>query len=130
MGAGPGVRPADDSRAWRGSDSMSLDPPSGAPQRRVSRRAFLSTGAQLAVAAGAAQLTLEATTQAAMAATQSRPPGLVGMDHAGIMVPNIEEATAGFQDILGAKDPLTFVPVRDTTGTLITDLGGQNPRPA
>lgn len=108
---------------------MSLDPSDGgAPGRRVSRRTFLSTGAQLAAATGVAPLALGGT-QAALAASGSGgPPGLVGMDHAGIMVPNIEEATAWFKDILGAKDPLTFGPFSDPTGTLMTDLVGVNPR--
>jgi catechol 2,3-dioxygenase-like lactoylglutathione lyase family enzyme len=106
---------------------MSLDPPSGAPSRRVSRRTFLSTGAQLAVATGAVPLALEAA-PAALAATRGRPPGLVGCDHVGIMVPNIEEATAWFRDILGATDPLTFGPFSDPTGNLMTELVGVNPR--
>ena len=56
----------------------------------------MSTGAQLAAATGVAPLALGGA-QAALAATQKRgAPGLVGMDHAGIMVPNIEEATAWF----------------------------------
>ncbi|MGH2882412.1 MAG: hypothetical protein ACRDPA_06890, partial [Solirubrobacteraceae bacterium] len=100
---------------------MSLDPPSDASARRVSRRTFLSTGAQLAVATGALPLALEAA-PAALAATRGRPPGLVGCDHVGIMVPNIEEATAWFKDILGATDPLTFGPFSDPTGNLMTEL--------
>jgi catechol 2,3-dioxygenase-like lactoylglutathione lyase family enzyme len=50
------------------------------------------------------------------------------MDHAGIMVPNIEEATAWFRDIMGATDPLTFGPFSDPTGTLMHDLVGVDPR--
>ncbi len=106
---------------------MSLDPPSAASGRQVSRRTFLSTGAQLAVTAGALPLALEGA-PTAMAATRSGPPGLVGMDHAGIMVPNIEEATDWFRDILGATDPLTFGPFSDPTGNLMTELVGVNPR--
>jgi catechol 2,3-dioxygenase-like lactoylglutathione lyase family enzyme len=107
---------------------MSLDPSDGgAPQRRVSRRTFLSTGAQLAVATGVAPLALGGT-PAALAATRSRPPGLVGTDHIGIMVPNIAEATDWFRDILGATDPLTFGPFSDPTGNLMRDLVGVNPR--
>jgi catechol 2,3-dioxygenase-like lactoylglutathione lyase family enzyme len=108
---------------------MSLDPSDGgASQRRVSRRTFLSTGAQLAAATGVAPFALEGT-QAALAATRKRgAPGLVGMDHAGIMVPNIEEATDWFRDILGAKDPLTFGPFSDPTGNLMRELVGVNPR--
>jgi catechol 2,3-dioxygenase-like lactoylglutathione lyase family enzyme len=108
---------------------MSLDPSDGgAAQRRLSRRTFLSTGAQLAAATAVAPLALGAA-PAALAATGRRgAPGLVGMDHAGIMVPNIEEATAWFKDIMGATDPLTFGPFSDPTGTLMHDLVGVDPR--
>lgn len=99
----------------------------GASARRVSRRTFLSTGAQLAVATGALPLALEAA-PAALAATRGGPPGLVGTDHIGIMVRNIEEATAWFKGILGATDPLTFGPFSDPTGNLMTELVGVNPR--
>src|SRR5581483_1021773 len=106
---------------------MSLDPSDGgAPARRVSRRTFLSTGAQLAAATGVAPLALGGAQAALAAGRSSGPPGLVGMDHAGIMVPNIEEATAWFKDVLGATDPLTFGPFSDPTGTLMTDLVGVN----
>ena len=107
---------------------MSVDPSEGgASARRVSRRAFLSTGAQVAVATGVAPFALGGT-QAALAATRRRPPGLVGTDHVGIMVPDIEEATDWFRDILGAQDPLTFGPFSDPTGNLMTELVGVNPR--
>ncbi|MGH2887048.1 MAG: VOC family protein [Solirubrobacteraceae bacterium] len=112
---------------------MSLDRTSGSPrdggaaERRVSRRTFLSTGAQLAVATGVLPLALEGA-PGALAATRGRPPGLVGTDHVGIMVPNIEEATDWFRDILGAEDPLTFGPFSDPTGNLMTELVGVNPR--
>lgn len=71
-------------------------------------------------------------TQAALAAGTGRPspgaPGLVGTDHVGIMVPNIEEATDWFRDILGARDPLTFGPFSDPTGNLMHELVDVNPR--
>lgn len=101
---------------------MSLEP----SDRRVSRRKFLSTSAQIAVAGGVAPLALGAAP--ALASARSGPPGLVGMDHAGIMVPNIAEATDWFREILGATDPLTFGPFSDPTGNLMTELVGVNPR--
>ena len=89
---------------------MSFDPSDGgAPQRRVSRRTFLSTQRTACRRHRCPPLALRHA-EAAMAATRSHPPGLVGCDHVGIMVPNIEEATDWFRDILGATDPLTFGP--------------------
>lgn len=48
----------------------------------------------------------------------SRPPsdlspslGLAGIDHVGITVPDIEQAIAWFEDVLGAEATLTFGPI-------------------
>jgi catechol 2,3-dioxygenase-like lactoylglutathione lyase family enzyme len=54
--------------------------------------------------------------------------GLVGMDHAGITVPDIDEAVAWFQRVLGCAAPLTFGPFSDPTGTFMQDLLGVHPR--
>jgi len=56
------------------------------------------------------------------------PPGLVGVDHAGITVPDIEEAVAWFEDVMGCSAPLTFGPFSDPTGTFMQDLLGVHPR--
>ena len=48
--------------------------------------------------------------------------GLVGMDHVGITVPNIDEAVAWFEDVMGCVAPLTFGPFSDPTGTFMQDL--------
>ena len=54
--------------------------------------------------------------------------GLVGMDHVGITVPDIGEAVAWFERVLGCSGPLTFGPFGDPTGTFMQDLLGVHPR--
>ena len=55
-------------------------------------------------------------------------PGLLGMDHVGITVPDIDEAVAWFEDVMGCSAPLTFCPFSDPTGTFMQDLLGVHPR--
>ncbi len=55
-------------------------------------------------------------------------PGLLGMDHVGITVPDIDEAIEWFEDVLGCRAPLTFGPFSDPTGSFMTDLLGVHPR--
>jgi len=55
-------------------------------------------------------------------------PGLLGIDHIGITVPNVRKAAAWFEDVLGFKNPLTFGPISDPTGTLMHDLVDVDPR--
>ena len=55
-------------------------------------------------------------------------PGLLGMDHVGITVPDIDEAVAWFEDVMGCSAPLTFGPFSDPTGTFMQDLLGVHPR--
>jgi catechol 2,3-dioxygenase-like lactoylglutathione lyase family enzyme len=54
--------------------------------------------------------------------------GLVGADHVGLTVPDIDEAVAWFEDVMGAKAPLSFGPISDPQGTLMSDLLGVDPR--
>src|SRR5215204_5504707 len=54
--------------------------------------------------------------------------GLVGMDHVGLTVPDIDEAVAWFERVLGCSAPLTFGPFGDPTGTFMQDLLGVHPR--
>jgi catechol 2,3-dioxygenase-like lactoylglutathione lyase family enzyme len=54
--------------------------------------------------------------------------GLVGVDHVGITVPDIDQAVAWFQDVMGCSTPLTFGPFADPTGTFMQDLLGVHPR--
>jgi catechol 2,3-dioxygenase-like lactoylglutathione lyase family enzyme len=86
----------------------------------------------VALAAGlAAVLVALAGSPPAMASGQGKtkgPPGLVGVDHAGITVPDIDEAVAWFEDVMGCSAPLTFGPFSDPTGTFMQDLLGVHPR--
>ena len=54
--------------------------------------------------------------------------GLVGMDHVGITVPDIDEAVGWFEDVMGCVAPLTFGPFGDPTGTFMQDLLDVHPR--
>jgi len=54
--------------------------------------------------------------------------GLIGTDHVGLTVPDIGEAVAWFEDVLGARAPLSFGPISDPQGTLMQDLLGVDPR--
>ena len=54
--------------------------------------------------------------------------GLVGMDHVGITVPDIDQAIAWFEDEMGCVAPLTFGPFSDPTGTFMEDHLDVHPR--
>ena len=47
--------------------------------------------------------------------------GLVGMDHVGITVPDIDEAIAWFHDVMGCETPLTFGPFSGVGAILDVD---------
>ena len=55
-------------------------------------------------------------------------PGLLGLDHVGITVPNVAQAAAWFEDVLGCRQPLAFGPFSDPVGTFMQDLLGVHPR--
>ena len=55
-------------------------------------------------------------------------PTLLGLDHVGITVPNVELARSWFVDVLGCSSPLTFGPFSDPVGTFMQDLLGVDPR--
>jgi catechol 2,3-dioxygenase-like lactoylglutathione lyase family enzyme len=59
---------------------------------------------------------------------QTNVPGLLGIDHVGITVPNVVAAARWFEDVLGFENPLTFGPFSDATGTFIQDLLDVDPR--
>ncbi|HET9938962.1 MAG TPA: VOC family protein, partial [Gaiella sp.] len=74
-------------------------------------------------------------TSAPAARTDSGAPGraegqlgLVGMDHVGITVPDIDQAITWFEDVMGCVAPLTFGPFGDPTGTFMQDLLDVHPR--
>jgi len=73
---------------------------------QMSRRAFLGKSALAAGAVAAAPL---------LGAEKALGGGmgelnLVGLDHVGLTVPDIDQAIAWYEDILGAVAPLTFGP--------------------
>jgi catechol 2,3-dioxygenase-like lactoylglutathione lyase family enzyme len=74
-------------------------------ETRMGRRRFLAAGA---AAVGAAAAVPFLRTERAFAGTGDL--GLVGMDHVGLTVPDINQAIEWFEDILGAAAPLTFGP--------------------
>ncbi|MHB1568620.1 MAG: VOC family protein [Solirubrobacteraceae bacterium] len=92
---------------------------------RLRRREVLGRGVKLAAAASLTPL-LAAAPAAAAPRRHPGPPGLVGLDHVGITVPNIHEAIAWFEDVMGAVNPLTFGPISDPTGNLMHELVGVN----
>ncbi len=55
-------------------------------------------------------------------------PGLIGIDHIGITVPNVRRAAHWFEDVLGFRNPLSFGPISDPKGTLMHDLVDVDPR--
>jgi catechol 2,3-dioxygenase-like lactoylglutathione lyase family enzyme len=73
-------------------------------------------------------LAASAPAMASGGGTPKGPPGLVGVDHVGITVPDIDEAVAWFEDVMGCSAPLTFGPFSDPTGTFMQDLLGVHPR--
>jgi catechol 2,3-dioxygenase-like lactoylglutathione lyase family enzyme len=78
---------------------------------RIPRREFLVKSSVVLGAAAAAPLLGAAKARAAAERLRGRGElGLVGMDHVGITVPNIDQAVEWFEDVLGAVAPLTFGP--------------------
>jgi catechol 2,3-dioxygenase-like lactoylglutathione lyase family enzyme len=55
-------------------------------------------------------------------------PGIRGHDHTGITVPDMAEAVAFFETILGCQKALSFGPFRDDEGTFMQDVLGVDPR--
>jgi catechol 2,3-dioxygenase-like lactoylglutathione lyase family enzyme len=55
-------------------------------------------------------------------------PGLLGIDHVGITVPNIAVAASWLEQNLGFANPLTFGPFSDPTGDFMTQLVDVHPR--
>ena len=55
-------------------------------------------------------------------------PGLLGIDHVGITVPNVVAAAEWFERVLGGSNPLTFGPFSDPTGDFMQQLVDVDPR--
>ena len=55
-------------------------------------------------------------------------PGIRGVNHIGITVPDLAEAEAFFTDVLACQKATSFGPFRDDTGTFMQDLLDVDPR--
>jgi catechol 2,3-dioxygenase-like lactoylglutathione lyase family enzyme len=73
----------------------------------MKRRTFLAKGA---VAAGTVAAAPLFAAEGAFGGVAKGELNLVGMDHVGLTVPDLAQAVAWFEDILGARAPLTFGP--------------------
>ena len=96
----------------------------GEGSTRVVRRALAALG----VVAVAAATAVFAASAAPPANPGSGAPGnangqlgLVGMDHVGITVPDIDEAVSWFEDVMGCVAPLTFGPFSGVQDLLDVD---------
>src|SRR5690242_20577362 len=97
-------------------------------QSRMPRRDFLARGAKLAAAATAAPYLVAPGKALAGGGPGHAHLGLIGTDHVGITVPDINQAIEWFEDVMGAVAPLSFGPISDPTGTLMHDLLDVDPR--
>ncbi len=64
----------------------------------------------------------------AMQVSAESLPGMRGVNHIGITVPDLAEAERFFVDVLGCQKALSFGPFRDDTGTFMQDLLDVDPR--
>jgi catechol 2,3-dioxygenase-like lactoylglutathione lyase family enzyme len=55
-------------------------------------------------------------------------PGVRGVDHIGVTVPDVEQAVAFFQDVVGCQEAFRFGPFMDDKGTFMQDLVDVHPR--
>ena len=55
-------------------------------------------------------------------------PGVRGMNHIGLTVPDLGEAVTFFTDVLGCQKATSFGPFRDDEGTFMQDLLDVDPR--
>ncbi len=60
---------------------------------------------------------------------QANPlPGMRGVDHIGLTVPDLPAAEAFFADVLGCQKAMSFGPFRDDQGTFMQDVLNVDPR--
>ncbi|OCW57863.1 VOC family protein [Hoeflea olei] len=55
-------------------------------------------------------------------------PGVRGINHIGLTVPDMAEAESFFSDVLGCEKATSFGPFRDDTGSFMQDLLDVDPR--
>ena len=64
----------------------------------------------------------------AVAANAQGIPTMRGQDHVGVTVPDIGQAIAFFEDVIGCKAHLSFGPFRDDEGDFMKNLLNVHPR--
>lgn len=69
-----------------------------------------------------------AMTMGISAAGAENLPGVRGINHIGLTVPDIDEAESFFADVLGCEKATSFGPFRDDSGTFMQDLLDVDPR--
>jgi len=69
-----------------------------------------------------AKKTLWSPKRNGLRSTVTKVPGLLGIDHVGMTVPNLAIAAEWLEDKLGFFNPLTFGPFSDPTGDFMTQL--------
>lgn len=63
------------------------------------------------------------------ALSQAEPlPGIRGVNHIGLTVPDLPQAEAFFTDVLGCQKATSFGPFRDDSGSFMQDLLDVDPR--
>lgn len=75
-----------------------------------------------------AALALLATSILSNAASSDPLPGMQGVNHIGMTVPDMEEAVSFFSDVLGCEEAMSFGPFRDDEGTFMQDVLDVDPR--
>ncbi len=55
-------------------------------------------------------------------------PGIRGLDHIGVTVPDIEQAVTFFTDVVGCSEAFRFGPFMDDKGTFMQDLVNVDPK--
>ncbi len=95
----------------------------GRPRRRAIRvlAAFAVVAAAAATAVFAASAAPPAAPGSGANGSANGQLGLVGMDHVGITVPDIDEAVAWFENVMGCVAPLTFGPFSGVQDLLDVD---------
>lgn len=64
----------------------------------------------------------------APAAQAAGLPGMRGIDHVGLTVPDIAAATSFFTDVLGCRAAMSFGPFSDDKGTFMKDVLAVDPK--
>ncbi|MBN8291099.1 VOC family protein [Rhodobacter sp. NTK016B] len=67
-------------------------------------------------------------TALALPAIADPMPGMRGVNHIGLTVPDLDQAEGFFSEVLGCERAMAFGPFRDDEGTFMQDLLGVDPR--